>query len=405
LALSLLEDEQSKRQQFSAEWYAFEYKRIVVLLSLERWQQVIDRSQWIFDTAVPGRQITSKIRLWFETQQVIARLQLKQSAVALDQLQRLLWQSKVEDRDPSLPIVWRRLVIRAYLQLQLEDDARRALVKYEQDYETDKEDIDWILLQAMVLLKTDRPEQAIKTLELVSSEGEVDIDALLWIAKLQSEPKDAKKIYKQMRGQLDGKVLTPSARWAKSYVAYRAALILKDESAQMMNLESMLSLNIRYPVFDESYQVSADDLWNLYSKKGLVIANNKGLLIGNDEQWQKLSDKLVKSAPEKALMLNAALVLNTKVKTILQNQHKTIVEILEKRKNGLELINKLYLHSSSIDDVEVLPDEVRYRLVDYSLSEGDYSEAATLMKTLKEPPKGKTLFDWRMRMARVLVLQ
>ena len=116
LALSLLEDEQNKRQQFSAEWYAFEYKRIVVLLSLERWQQVIDRSQWIFDTAIAERQITKRIRLWFETQQVIARLQLKQSEVALEQLQRLLWQSNAKDRDPSLSVIWRRLLIRAYLQ-------------------------------------------------------------------------------------------------------------------------------------------------------------------------------------------------------------------------------------------------------------------------------------------------
>jgi len=405
LALSLLEDEQEKRRQFTADWYAFEYKRIVILSALERWQQVIDRAQWLFDTAIPGRHITSKIRLWFETQQVIARLQLKQSELAMDQLQNLLWRSKAEDRDPSLPAVWRRLVIRAYLQLQQDDDARKALVKYQRDYKTDEKDIDWVLLQAQVLLRTNRPELATQVLNQVASKDEVDINALLLIARLQSDPKSAVEIYKQMREQLDGQVLSSSARWAKSLVAYKAAKILGDQSAQVLNLESMLSLNLRYPVLDESYQVSADDLWALYNKQGLIIANNHGLLFGNDEQWLQLSNMLIKSLPDKALQLNAALVLHTENFSTKQLQHKTIVEILEKRKNGLELINKLYLHSSKVTDVSVLPDEVRYRLVDYSLSEGDYSEAATLMKSLEEPPAGKTVFDWRMRKARVLVLQ
>ncbi len=405
LALSLLDDEQDKRLQFTADWYAFEYKRIILLSRLDRWHQLIERTRWLFDTAAPERQITQKIRLWFETQEVIARLQLKQSDLALAQLQHLLWGSMQENRDPSLPAVWRRLVIRAYLQLQQDDDARKALVKYEQDYRTSEADIDWLLLQAQVLLKTDRPQQAIQVLQQASLDDEVDIKALLLIAQLQSEPESAAEISQQMREQLDGQILNKSERWAKSYVAYLAAKILADQSAQVLNLESILSLDIKYPVFEENFQVSADDLWALYNKQGLIIANENGLLFGNDAAWQALSNKLVNSRPEKALQLNAALVLHTENFLTKQHQHKTIVEILEKRKNGLELINKLYLHSNKVADVSVLPDEVRYRLVDYALSEGDYFEATTLMRTLKEPPAGKSIFDWRMRKARVLILQ
>lgn len=405
LALSLLENEQKKRQQFTADWYAFEYKRIILLSALERWNQLIERVQWLFDTAKKEMHITRKIRLWFETQQVMARLQLKQSQQALDQLQNLLWTSSAENRDPSLPVVWRRLVIRAYLQMQRDDDARRALVKYERDYEGDATDIDWVILQAQVMLRTNRPQLATRLLKQISAENAVDVEALLLIAQLQSDPKSAQLVYQQMREQLDGQVLSKSARWAKSYVAYLAAKILADQSAQILNLESMLSLKIEYPVFDESYQVNADDLWDLYNKQGLIIANEHALLFGNDEQWLQLSDKLIKTSPEKALQLNAALVLHTDNFSTKQDQHKTIVEILEKRKNGLELINQLYLHSNKVSDVNVLPDEVRYRLVDYALSEGDYYEAATIMKTLKQPPEGKTLFDWRMRKARVLILQ
>ncbi len=402
LALSLLEEEQKKRNTFTADWYAFEYKRILLLAALERWQKLIDRTNWLFDTAVPDRQITNKIRLWFETQQVIARLQLKQSEEALSQLQYLLWSTKAEERNRSLPTIWRRLVIRSYLQMQHDDDARKALVKYERDYKTDDSNLDWLMLQAQVLLRTNRPQQAINLLDRIDRE---EIKALVLVAQLQINPKQAVQIRQQMKQQLDGQVLTRPVRWAYSYVAFFASKILSDQPAQILYLESMLSLGIDYPVFDENYQVSADDLWGLYNDQGLIMANNQGLLFGNDAQWLKLSNQLIKTEPEKALALNAALVLHTDNFEIKQQQHKTIVEILEKRKNGLELINQLYLHSSKVSDVNVLPDEVRYRLVDYALSEGDHFEATEIMKTLKEPPAGKSVFDWRMRKARVLILQ
>ncbi|NOQ90068.1 MAG: hypothetical protein GQ549_03890 [Gammaproteobacteria bacterium] len=404
LALSLLDDEQKKRQQFTADWYAYEYKRILILSSLERWFRVIERTQWLFDTAVPDRHITARIRLWFETQQVIASLQLRQSEQALAQLQHLMWTTNIEDRDASLLVVWRRLVIRAYLQMELDDDARRALIKYERDYKSDEKDTDWVLLQAQVLLRTNRPQQAISLLQALSLEKAVDVEALLLIAQLQNEPKNAAKIQQRMREQLEGQVLSKPARWAMSYVAYLSSTVLSDAAEQVLYLESMLSLDIKYPVFDETYQVSADDLWDLYNKQGLIIANDNGLLFGNDKAWQELSNKLIKNEPEKALALNAALVLHTNDFATRQQQHKTIVEIIEKRKNGLELINQLYLHSSKVKEVNVLPEEVRYRLVDYALSESDYSEASKIMNSLDEPPQGKTLFDWRMRKARVLIL-
>lgn len=405
LALSLLEDEQKKRPPFQADWYAFEYKRILLLSALERWQVLIERTQWLFEVAKREQHITRKIRLWFETQQVIARLQLKQSDRALNQLQHLLWASKAESRDKSLPIIWRRLVIRAYLQKHFDNDARRALIKYEREYKTDIADIDWVLLQAQVMMRTHRPQQAVTLLKQITEQNAVDVEALLLIAQLQANPKEAAATNQAMREKLDGQILGRSARWAYSYVAYLATQVLTDPLAQIVNLEAMLSLGIQYPLFDEEYQVSANDLWAKYNEQGLIIANENGLLFGNDEQWQKLSDKLIKKEPKKALALNAALVLHTVNFETKKQQHQTIVEIIEQRNNGLELINQLYLHSSKVPDVNVLPDEVRYRLVDYSLSEGDYSEAAKVMKSLQEPPPGKTLFDWRMRKARVLVLQ
>ena len=409
LAFSLLEREQSIRQKFTADWYAFEYKRINLLIVLERWQPLIDRTQWLFDTALPDKQITQKIRFWFETQQVIAKLHLKQSAKALMQLQQLLWQSRIEDRDPSLPSVWRRLVIRAYLQMQNDDDARRALVKYDRDYKSTTADSEWLLLQAQVLMRTGRPQQAMPLLRQVDSDK---AQALILLAELQNKPAMAKKISqkinKRLNGQAGGQV-NEATRWAYTYVAFQTAKVLSDLPLQIQYAETLLSLDLDSPALDENYQITADDLWALYKQRGLAIANENGLLLGlgdqKDDQWLMLSNKLLADAPEKSVALNAVLILQAKDFSSKPQSHKTIVEVLESRESGLELINQLYLHSEKVSNVSVLPEEVRYRLVDYALSVGEYADASIIMQSLKQPPQGESDFEWQMRKGRVLVLQ
>lgn len=402
LALSLLEREQNVRQKYSADWYSFEYKRINLLLVLERWQPLVDRTQWLFDGVVPEKQITQKIRYWFETQQVIARLHLKQNTQALMQLQRLLWQSRMEDRDPILPSVWRRLVIRAYLQMQNDDDARRALVKYERDYKTETADSEWLLLQAQVLMRTGRPQQAMPFLKQLDTH---EAQALLLLAELRKTPAAAKKINKKISQRLSKQTLNKSARWVYTYIALQSAKVLSDIPLQIKHAETLLSLDVKHTLLDENDQFLADDLWQLYQKRGLTVANEKGLLVGFNTKWLSISEKLLVSESEKSIALNAALIFKEKNGVGEQQVHKIIAEALEKKKQGLALIKQLYLHSDKVSTVSVLPDEVRYRLVDFSLSVGDYADALTIMQTLKQPPAGKSNFEWRMRKARILILQ
>ncbi len=402
LALSLLDREQAVRQKYTADWYSFEYKRINLLLVLERWQLLIDRTQSLFDTVVPEKQITQKIRYWFETQQIIARLHLKQNAQALMQLQRLLWQSRIEERDPSLPSVWRRLVIRAYLQMQNDDDARRALVKYERDYKTESADSEWLLLQAQVLMRTGRPQQAMPLLKQLDSH---EAQALLLLSELQKTPAAAKKINQKINQRLSKQTLNKFARWSYTYVALQSAKVLFDIPLQIKHAETLLSLDTKQTVLDESDQFSADDLWQLYQKRGLTVANEKGLLVGFNAKWLAVSEKLLVSESEKSIALNAALIFQEKNGVGDQQAHRLIAEVLEKKKQGLALIKQLYLHSDKVSTISVLPDEVRYRLVDFSLSVGDYADALIIMQTLKQPPEGKSNFEWRMRKARILILQ
>jgi hypothetical protein len=85
--------------------------------------------------------------------------------------------------------------------------------------------------------------------------------------------------------------------------------------------------------------------------------------------------------------------------------HKEIVALLQKDKNGLELINQLYLHGAKIESLESLPLEVRYSLIDYALSKSDMKLAVRLMQSVQQPPQGQDGFSWAMRKARVMVLE
>lgn len=407
LALSLLEREQTIRQKYTADWYAFEYKRINLLVVLEHWQPIIDRTQWLLDTATPEKQITKKIRYWFETQQIIARLHLNQQSQALAQLQRLLWQSKSEDRDPSLVPVWRRLVIRAFLQMNNHDDARRALVKYERDYQADTENSEWLLLQAQVLMKTERPQQAIPLLKKLDSH---DAKALLLLAELRKNPKEASKINSQIQQQLSNekwakKKLNKFERWDYVYVAYESAKVLSDINLQIEYAETLVMLDAKHSVFGDDIAFSVDDLWQLYQQKGLLLANEKSLLVGFNDKWLSESIKILESKPQDVIALNAALISQEKNLANQRRAHKLIALALEKKKQGLALIKQLYLHSSKVTDISILPDDVRYRLVDFALSLGGYADALKIMQTLKQPPEGKSDFEWRMRKARILILQ
>jgi len=432
LALSLLEVEQKKRPEFTADWYAFEYKRVALYSAMADWSTLIHRVDWLFKTADPDKQITEKIRLWFATQQLIARLQSGLAEQALQQLRTLIWTHDIRKIDPSLPSVWRRLVIRAYLLLGFNEDAQKALVKYNRDFSArsskletaksaqsklNRSELDWQLLQARILLLTRRPEQAETLLSSIpEKQMSQGADALRLLAQLQSysqQPLSANgkaqkaviKIARALQKKLSGKLLSSDARWAYSYVAYRAAIILNDTKSKIFYLEAMLSLSLDYPVLGESYRISVDDLWQLYESEGMALSNDHNLLVGDDAAWQSLSKKIQKKSKDKALYLNVALALNSYQPQTKKMAHAEIVKQLQQRKNGLALINQLYLHSKRINDFSVLPQSVRYQLVDYALNEGEISEAARLMKSLPEPPDGQSAFEWRMRKARVLVLK
>jgi len=419
LALKLLDDEQIRWPKYSPDWYTFEYKRIVMLADSGRWQQLLSRSNELLNTAAMGKQITDQIRQWFISQQVVAHLQLKQPGDALQKARALLWNSAQGVDHADVDAVLRQLIVRAYLQLDDIDDAQKALQKYQQDYaDTDTaSNEEWLLLQARVLLRTARYDEAIALLKPVNNDIAT---ALAMLAAVRQDPRGAYSVVKAARQTLEANakrllIKNPNASdkpplskaevWAYNDVLYERARLLNDPGQACIALEKMLALGDYSAVLDDGKNTGPDELWALYERIGQDTGNENKLLVGDDKGWEQLARKIQDTSPVRTAGLYAALALNAQDVKSRDMAHRALFELVSKNENGMEILSQLYLRSKRITRLESLPEVLRYALVDYTITSGQIELAARLMLSLKEPPEDKNPFDWRMRKARVLILE
>lgn len=409
LALRLLKQEQQRWPMFSPDWYAFEQKHIILLSAVDNWQAVIDRTENLLAHAQPGKQITVEISQWFTSQQIIARLKLRQPEKALSLLRALLWNTQKPVTDSNLIALWRRLIVRAYLLMNADGDAQKALLRYRQDYSANYLNLnqEWRLLQARVLLRLKRPAEVIDLL----SEPESHIEkALRLVAAVRARPKTASLYVADAEQQLAEKNLSREEVWAYRYVLYEATLwtndlAVNDLARASIALRNLLALGHSYSPLGEEFFVGGDDLWKLYENIGNKTGNRLKLLLGNDLSWYNKAGEFQKKKPDVALGLYTVLAFKANDVKKRQLAHREIVNLLAKNTDGLELINQLYLKGSRISRADSLPVEVRYRLVDYALSKSDITLAARLMQDLQQAPDGKNVFEWQVRKSRVLILE
>lgn len=396
--MRMIREQQKLYPQFSADWYAFEFKHIETLSALERWQDIIDRVDEILAQARPGQQITPKIANWFRTQRAIAQLKQGDAEQALAEARKLLWEGRGKDRDRTA--FWRRLIIRAYLQMDLAEDANKGLLKYRSDYGDYKSD--WKLLQAQALLRANRPAEVV---DLLADEESHKARALRLLAAVRSHPRNAAQYIKDISAQLEDAGLTQPEQRAYFYVLYEAAQAKKDPVLAAETAEQLLALSRTHAVLGENFKINADELWRLYIELGERTGNQYSLLKGDDIAWYKHAGELKKKEPVRARGMYAVVAFMSGDESKRQIAHKELADSLAETDGGLEVVNQLYMHSSRAGSPENLPVEVRYRLVDHALSVGDITLAATMMTSLPEPPQGEAYFDWQMRKARVLILK
>ena len=403
LALHFIyENQQSLSEDNLHDWLLWERKRIALLVDMENWQQIIDRIAEQKDIWV-DLPFSIEERNKFITQQIEASLQLNQPEQALLLLRDQIWSAQASAAEIE---EWRRLIIRSYLAMRRIDDAQRAMRRYRQDYGMDTLVGDqWILLQAQILIDSDHASQAIKLLDYNES---IQGKALLLLARLQANVLSSEQAQEQARKLLDESKDNQNAQRLYWYVILRAAVLQQNYLIQVEALEALFELKSERYLSNvisqvENY-VSADHLWSAYQQAGLRLANEFKLLRGDDEAWYLQASNLFEQQPLQARSLFAALAINAINDHHRQLSFENLASLLEKKKQGLEIIHQLFMSSKQISRLQEIPPAIRYLLVDYSLSHADLKTAARLMADLTQPPEGKDNFDWNLRRSRVLIL-
>jgi len=406
LAFKYLQREQPEySQQQPAQWLYWEQKRIALLKYMRRWQDVNKRvSQQ--EKNLLSTKITAGDRNWFLTEQLRALIELKQYSLALGKTRKLMWGASALVKSKSFA-AWRRIIIQIYLNQGNTNDAQSAMRRYQQDYgELLNEDgVSWLQLQAELLIQLEQYKDAIKILSKINTD---ESRALILIAKLNAQIISPPEVLDSVQLALASEDENVERIVLYKYVALVAAMTAGEVDQSISLLEALLSEQ-QLSLSDSLIQIgkvkiNATTLWDYYLNKGNNVANRKGLLKGDDENWYTLASNLFQDQPLTAKSLFAVLSLQAKEVLHRELAMKQLVNLIEVNNQPLELVNRLFTESDYITDMKHVPLEVRYRLIDYSLLHGDVKAAAALMADLDKPPEDQAQFDWNLRRARVLVL-
>ena len=389
LTLKMLDEAQPKVDQDLYEWILWEQERLRILAQWQQWDQLLVRIEGL------PVDIPAQFRQQAATYEARAYLELGQNASAREVLREQLWQVKAAESAEYE--TWRRQVIESYIGDDRIEDARVAMLRLDQDF--DSNDIDWLLLRAQVLIQAGRPGQALRVLQ----------DQKDWRAELT-------RVYARfLQGQVDKAELWQQVKSRaaddKLSEEQRATLwALANQAAQQMSpvdrvvaLESLFRGTRQSPL--KLFQVPVDNLWQAYLDYARLVGNRAELLIGDDARWLELADKSSKLTPVKARSLYALLMLNSSDSQLADRAAAGYMQSFgEIGESDRILLGNLFNHSQTFSSARKIPATIRYQLVDLALQAADIEEATRLMSGLDTAPEGASRFDWQLRQSRVLVL-
>ena len=136
-----------------------------------------------------------------------------------------------------------------------------------------------------------------------------------------------------------------------------------------------------------------------------LVGNSSELLVGDDQSWLLLADKISRQTPVKARSLLAYLMTLSNRPDIKQAAAVSFLETLDLENEQQKLlIDKLFNKSKQFSNAAQIPVQIRFQLVDLALKQADILEATRLMSGLDSIPENTREFDWVLRQARVLML-
>lgn len=388
LTLKLFEEQSPDVAEDTARWSEWERARLAFYAEHKKWTLLIDH----VDGLPPG--IPDDMHFEAETSRAEALLALNRPAEARAVLRRLLWQ---QSRTVEQIASWRQLVIRSYLRDGSAKAANTAMLRYEQDY--GKTTANDTLLRARVLLLAGQEKTAA---ELLNKQGNPVARATWLLASLRSADLPAKKIITLSKKELKNKKLSNPEKLRFYAVIAEASRVENDSGQRIAAIENMFSLTRSLDIDDGLFRYDANMLWRAYEQHALKVANSKQLLVGDDAAWLKETESYGKN-PLRQRAMYAWLARNAADITVRSEANERLVGLLQKRKNGIEIIRHLYTEALKADSSEV-PAIVGYVLIDQALNESDIKLASRLLVKLVAPPEGVDQMLWHLRRARVFVL-
>jgi tetratricopeptide (TPR) repeat protein len=389
LTLKMLDEAQPKVDEDLYEWILWEQERLRILAQWQQWDRMLVRIEGL------PVDIPPQFRQQAATYEARAFLELGQYAAAREVLRRQLW--LVGAADSAEYETWRRQVIESYLGDARIEDARIALLRFDQDF--DSRDADWQLLRARVLIEAGRPGQAILVLQ---EQKDWRAELTRVYARFLEGQVDKTEIWQQVKKHSADESLSGEQHATLWALAYLVAMHMSPVD-RVVALESLFRGQQQSPL--RLFQVPVDRLWQAYVDYAELVGNRAELLIGDDARWLELAENSSKPTPVKARSLFAMLILKSTDSRIAERAAAGYMQTFGEIDEGDRiLLGNLFNRSETFSSAPRIPAGIRYQLVDLALKSANIDEATRLMSGLDTAPEGASRFDWQLRQSRVLVL-
>ena len=389
LTLKILDQTQPHIDADLYQWIVWEQEKYKILSHWQQWHRLLETLE-----SLPA-DIPVQFQHQVATYKAQAYLALGQTGAARQVLREQLWQERVDLIDEYQ--TWRRLIIESYLQEGREENARIAMLRFEQDFES--QSASWLLQRATILIQTGRYDQAIQVLAGQQS-WQARHTALL--ARLYAGRITANDLWVRVKEDLGDLDVS-----SEESVNLRALAVF---AAQKMSpVDRVIALEQYFKQATSSpvplFKIDIDQLWQAYVEYADLIGNLTELLIGEDDVWLQVAQQTAGVTPVKARSLFVFLMLNSRDSDIINAaadgylQTFAAIEIAEYR-----LLDQLFGHSKAFEEVARIPVFMRYQLIDLALKNADIAGAARLMSGLTSYPQSSNRLSWQLRQSRVLIL-
>ena len=399
LAMHVLDAEQAKKVKNPEHWLQWETLRIKLYKRNQNWLGLIIRLNQLPEW------IPESFRVQALEEVARAQIELKDTAAALHTLRELIWTASTqEDTNLSARLpVWRQLVIEAYLVAENIIDAELAMLRYQQDYQSQSES--WKRARATVLILAGKPGDAER---LLDKQPHMHSRTIFYLARLLSGSATPAYVLKNTRRLANKKDFSDPTRRQFWLVAMRAAIQLDKIPDAIDALQQALMLLPRSQTLTQYEKLLFDpnvmDLWALYTRYGKQLVEKWKLAREDDTaMFVKASNRLPKH-PIEALSLLSLLIQNSQKTNTLRAAHELFTKQLSRYPQSLQLLQNIYLHESMSNHLVYLPESVRLSFIDAALADSDMKTASQLIQTVNKPPAGEDVVYWKLRKSRILLL-